>query len=164
MPVETDADQLVRELNAHAGCHLSVVGVAAQGETGGAIYVRWPDGHKGVVRPSDVPMPELQRTAEVLAMTRSLGLPMPRYEVIVPLADRRLVVQERLPGAVRRLDVAKLEAMVESNERFAGILADRPDVPVPTTPTTFSSTTKARSPASSTGLVAPGAATVDSRW
>jgi aminoglycoside phosphotransferase (APT) family kinase protein len=131
MPVEIDADELVRQVNSHAGGNLSVLGVASQGETGGAIYVRWPDGHESVVTPSDVPLPDLQRTAEVLELARSRGLPVPRYEVIVPLADRTAVVQERLPGAVKRLDVSMLEAMVETNERFAGILADRPEVPTP---------------------------------
>ncbi len=131
MPVEIDADELISELNALTASRLTVVGVASHGETGGAIYVRWPDGHQAVVTPSETPLQELQRTAEVLALARTRGLPVPRYEVIVPVADRAIVVQERLPGAVMRLDVARLEAMVETNERFAGILADRPDVPVP---------------------------------
>lgn len=131
MPVGIDADALVRELNARTGGNLSVLGVASHGETGGAIYVRWPDGREGVVTPSEASLPDLQDTAEVLALARSRGLPVPRFDVVVPLADGAAVVQERLPGSVLHPDVARLDAMVEVNERFAGILAGRPDIPVP---------------------------------
>jgi hypothetical protein len=41
-------------------------------------------------------------------------------------------VQERLPTAPpRRLTPARIEAIVEINDRFAGALAPRPDVPAP---------------------------------
>jgi aminoglycoside phosphotransferase (APT) family kinase protein len=130
MPVEVDADRILRELNTRTGAGLSLLGIAAHGETGGAMYVRWPDGRDGVVTPSAERIEDLRRTAGVLALARARGLPVPVYELIVPLDDTIAVVQERLPGRVRRLDVAKIEAMIEANERFAGVLADRRDVPV----------------------------------
>lgn len=129
MPVPVDADRIVRELNARTGAGLSVLGVAEHGDTGGAVYVRWPNGRESVVTPSRAGAERAQRTAEVLALARSRGLPVPRYELVTQLEDRVVVVQERLPGRVMRLDPAKLRAMVEVNERFAGVLTDRPDVP-----------------------------------
>jgi aminoglycoside phosphotransferase (APT) family kinase protein len=71
--------------------------------------------------------------ADVLAMVRSSGLPVPRHDLVVELADGTVaVVQERLPGAhVARADVAVIDAMVAINEQFAGLLTDRPDVPTP---------------------------------
>lgn len=131
MPVEIDADALVREVNAQTGAALSVLGVAPHGDTGGAIYVRWPDGHDGVLTPSTASVTDLERTADVLALAQSQGLPVPRYELIVPRARGALLVQERLPGEVMRLNVERLEAMVAVNEQCAGLLADRPDVPAP---------------------------------
>ena len=130
--MQIDADEIVRAVNAQTGGQLSVQGVASEGKTGGAIYVGWPDGHEGVVTPSDLSLSELRRAADVLALASSRGIPVPRYDLIVPLADgSTVVVQERMPGAVGPLDVARLEAMVETNERFAGVLAGRRDVPIP---------------------------------
>lgn len=129
MPVNVDAERIVQDLNVVTGAGLSVEGVASHGDTGGAVYVRWPDGRGGVVTPSVDRVEDLQRTADVLALVRSLGLPVPRYELIACLRDCVAVVQERLPGKVMRLDVPKLEAMVEMNQRFEGILARRHDVP-----------------------------------
>jgi aminoglycoside phosphotransferase (APT) family kinase protein len=131
MPAEVDAQALVHQVNARIGANLSVLEVASHGDTGGAVYVVWPDGHQSVVTPSEVSLEELKRASEVLNLARDQGLPVPRYEAVVPVGDGAAVVQERLPGAVRALNVANLEAMVEVNERFAGLLAERPEVPVP---------------------------------
>ncbi|WP_020576204.1 aminoglycoside phosphotransferase family protein [Actinopolymorpha alba] len=124
---------LVAEVNSRAGCDLAMVGVADHGESGGAVYVRWPEGRDGVVTRSPGPLEQAHRTAEVLAMARSRGLPVPRHDLIVELSDGTVAnVQERLPGKpARRVDVSVIDAMLAMNERFAGLLVDRHDVPVP---------------------------------
>lgn len=130
---EAGSDGLVAAVNERANCGLEPVGAAEHGESGGAAYVRWPDGSDGVVTSSPLSPEQMQRTADVLGMARSTGLPVPRHDIIVELADGTVaVVQERLPGAhAPRVNVAVIDAMVTLNDRFAGLLADRPDVPVP---------------------------------
>jgi aminoglycoside phosphotransferase (APT) family kinase protein len=124
---------LVAEVNDLAGCGLVFTGLAEQGESGGAAFVRWPDGRPGVVTRSPIPIGQAHLAGDVLAFVREHGLPVPAYDLVVELADgTAAVVQERLPGEpARRVDVGVIEAMLELNERFAGVLAARPDVPVP---------------------------------
>lgn len=124
---------LVAEVNDAAGCGLVFVGRAEQGESGGAAFVRWPDGRPGVVTRSPIPVGEVRLTGEVLAFVRERGLPVPAYDLVVELADgTAAVVQERLPGEpATHVDASVIEAMLELNERFAHLLADRPEVPVP---------------------------------
>jgi aminoglycoside phosphotransferase (APT) family kinase protein len=124
---------LVAEVNERTGCGLTFVGTAVHGESGGAAYVRWPDGRPGVVTRSPIPIERARLTGDVLAELRSGGLPVPRYDAVAELADgTAAIVQERLPGEpARRTDVAVIEAMLALNERFAGLLAGRRDVPVP---------------------------------
>jgi len=124
---------LVRRINQHAGCGLVHLGEADVGETAGAAYVRWPDGRRSVVTQATVPVDRMRQTAEVLDMAWSRGLPVPRHELTVELDDGVVaVVQEQLPGSqVPRVDAAVIDALVAANDRFAGVLADRPDVPVP---------------------------------
>lgn len=131
MLAEADAVALVDEVNAATGADLVLRGIAAQGGTGGAVFVQWPDGRQGVVTPSVAPLAALQQQADLMILARSRGIAVPEYQLVVPLAERRVIVQERVPGEVKRLDVAKLETMIEVNEQFADLLADRPDVPVP---------------------------------
>lgn len=112
---------------------LVLVGLDEQiGGTSGAAYVRWPNGRDAVLTRTTTPLDRMQQTAEVLAMARSKGLPVPRHDLILPLADGYLaVVQERLPGRPsRHIDIHVVETMVAANERFAGLLADRSEVPV----------------------------------
>ena len=129
-------DELVAEVNHQAGTALQVVGVAEQGQSGGAVFVRWPDGRGGVVSRSPLLIDEARQTAEVLSEARSQGLPVPRHEVLVELGASTgggvAVVQERLPGRpARRTDVRVVEAMLDLNEQFAGLLAERSDVRIP---------------------------------
>jgi aminoglycoside phosphotransferase (APT) family kinase protein len=125
------AEPLVEEINRRAGCALRLVGMAEHGESGGAAYVRWPDGRDGVVTCSPASAERMRLTAEVLELARSRGLPVPRHDLVVELADGAVaVVQERLPGVpARRVDAGVVEAMFAMNERFAGLLAARADVP-----------------------------------
>jgi aminoglycoside phosphotransferase (APT) family kinase protein len=124
---------LVEVVNQRAGCGLEAVGVADHGESGGAVYVRWPDGREGVLTLSNMSVAEAHQTTDVLSMVRSCGLPVPRHDLVVELADGTVaVVQERLPGAhANQADAAVIDAMVAMNEQFAGILADRSDVQIP---------------------------------
>lgn len=124
--------QLVDEVNHRAGCDLSLVGVAEHGVSGGAVYVRWPDGRDGVVTRSPASVARMEQTAEVLAEARAAGLPVPRHDLVVELDDGVVaLVQERLPGApARRVDDEVINAMVAMNERFAGLLASRSEVPI----------------------------------
>lgn len=131
---EAGPRNLVAVVNTRAGCGLELVGVAEHGETGGAAYVRWPDGRPGVVTQAfHRSLEQARHDAEVLAMLRSRGLPVPRYDLLVDLGGGTVgLVQERLPGnPADRTDRAVIDAMVAMNERFAGLLADRPDVPIP---------------------------------
>lgn len=124
--------EIVSAINRRAGTALSVVGRAAHGRLGGAIYASWPDGRPAVVTRFLGPPTEARRTAEVLAYVRDRGLPVPRHDLVVELDDGVVFVQERMPSAPpRRLTPARIDAMVEINDRFADALAARPDVPIP---------------------------------
>lgn len=131
--VPSDPESLVAEVNLRAGCDLSFVGIAERGASGGALYVRWPDGRDAVLSRSPTSVVRMRQTAGVLEQARAAGIPVPRHDVVIEL-DGGVValVQERLPGApVRELSAAVIDAMVEANESFTGLLADRPDVPIP---------------------------------
>ena len=95
--------------------------------------MRWPDGRDGVLTYPSAPATLMQLTAEILDRAISAGLPVPLHELVVPLPDdRAAVVQERMPGnPIWRVDPDLIDAMIEVSDRFAGLLADRPDVPSP---------------------------------
>lgn len=130
---EDELAAVVAEVNRRTGNQLEPLAAAQHGGSGGAMYVRWPDGRDGVLTRTPTSVEHMQQTAEVLAQLRSQGLPVPRHDVVVALADgTTAVVQERLPGApAARVDADVIDAMVTMNDRFAGLLADRSDVPVP---------------------------------
>jgi aminoglycoside phosphotransferase (APT) family kinase protein len=125
--------ELVAEVNQRAGTDLQVVGVAEHGQSGGAAFVRWPDGRDGVVSHSPLQIEDACRTADVLAAAKSAGLPVPHHELLVELAGGGIaVVQERLPGRpASRTDTRVIEAMLAVNEQFAGLLAERTDIQIP---------------------------------
>lgn len=128
-----DPAALVAEVNGLTHSDLAFVEIAAHGASGGAIYVRWPDGRDGVLTRSPATLDRMRQTADVLVSARSRGIPVPRHDLIVELADGSVaLVQERLPGRPpRRVDADVIDLMVATNERFAGLLVDRPDVPIP---------------------------------
>lgn len=127
------AEPLIDEINERTGSALRLIGMAAHGESGGAAYVRWPDGRDGVVTRSPIPVKRMRLTADVLSLARSRGLPVPRHDLVIELTDGRVaIVQERMPGLpARRVDANVIEAMVAMNEQFAGLLATHTDVPIP---------------------------------
>jgi aminoglycoside phosphotransferase (APT) family kinase protein len=124
---------LVAAVNRQVGCGLQVTGVAGQGQSGGAVIVRWPDGREGVVTTGLVSQERMVQTAEVLDEVRGRGIPVPRIYVVVPVDDgRTAVVQEKLPGAtIIEPGAEAIDAIVAVNDRFAGLLVNRPDVPPP---------------------------------
>lgn len=91
--------EIVSAVNRRTGAALSVVGRAAHGRLGGAIYASWPDGRPAVVTRFLGSPAAAKRTAEVLAYVRDRGLPVPRYDLVVDLDDGVVFVQERLPSA-----------------------------------------------------------------
>ncbi|ADB33430.1 aminoglycoside phosphotransferase [Kribbella flavida DSM 17836] len=125
--------RLVAEVNRQLGWGLKVSGVASQGQSGGAVFVRWPDGREGVVTTGLVSWQRMVQTAEVLGEVRERGIPVPRIEAVVPvIRGRTAVVQEKLPGAtITEAGAETVDAIVAMNDRFAGLLADRADVPGP---------------------------------
>lgn len=127
----SDPSALVDAVNRQMGCGLVPTEIARYGETSGAVFVKWPDGRDGVLTVATVPVGRMRQTAGLLGMLRDRGLPVPRQDLIVELPDGMVaVVQERLPGSPpTRTDAVVVDKMVEFNERFAGLLADRPDIP-----------------------------------
>lgn len=121
------------EVNALTGSGLKLQSIAKLGEQGGATYVHWPDGRRGVLTRTAGPIEMSRQTAEVLDAGRARGLPVPRHELVVQLGDGGVaVVQEWLPGTpATHAGPEVIDALVATNERFANLLADRHDVAVP---------------------------------
>lgn len=125
---------IIEEINERTGSGLVLTGLAEQ--TGGissAAFVRWPDGREGALTRSDLPLTRMQQTAELLSTVRSSGVFVPRHDLVIELSDGRLgVLQERLSGRHRPIvDAETIAAVVAAGDQFAGLLADRPDVPIP---------------------------------
>lgn len=125
---------VVEEINERTGAGLTLTGLSAHvGGTSSAAFVRWPDGREAALTRTKTPLERMQQTANVLNTLRARGVPVPRHDLLLPLADGRVaVVQERLPGRQPdQADVAMVDALVELNEQFRDVLADVPDVPPP---------------------------------
>lgn len=118
---------LVAAVNRHTDARLRLLGAAPGGQVGAA-YVAWPDGREGVLTLGPGQSVEsLRRTAHVLQLAHSRGIPVPRYDLVAELPDGVAIVQGRLPGRVPdRVDNALVDAMVAMNERLAGLLTDEP--------------------------------------
>ncbi len=130
-----DAAHLVEQIREHTGTDLEVLGAAPGGQVG-AGYVRWPDGHEGVLtwwgNTDAAGLAQVRRTADLLEHAQARGIPVPRYELVAEVPAGVAMVQQRLPGhSPNHVDRTLVEAMVEVNERFAGLLAHRPDVAAP---------------------------------
>lgn len=126
-----DARALLEAVNDKENLDLQFLDIAPGGEVGAA-FVRWPDGHEGVLTGSAGPVADVRRTAEVLESVQSHGIPVPRYEVVSEIGDSVAIVQERLPGSPPTAVGRELmQAMIDVVETFEGVLSDRLDVPVP---------------------------------
>lgn len=127
-----DAGYLVDRVNARVGAGLELTGLAAHGDSGGAAYVRWPDGRRGVLSAAPGAPHELEHTGEILELARSRGVPAPRYDLVTCVDGGTVVVQERLPGTPStRIDPASIEAIAKLTERFAGMLSGHSEVSNP---------------------------------
>lgn len=126
--------KVVAEINESTGSELELIGLAEQiGGVSSAAFVRWPDGREGAITRPNVSLERMRQTAEVLAIVRAHGLPVPRHDLVLRLSDGKVtVVQERLPGShITNCDAGVVDEMVAMNERFSALLADRSDVPPP---------------------------------
>lgn len=129
---QLDAVRLLADLDQQHGVRLELVAPAPGGAVGAA-FIRWPDGRDGVLTTSGDGRPEtgehLRRAAEVLALARSKGIPVPRYDLIARIDDVHIVVQQRLAGTPPgRADAALVDRMITATEPWAGLLADRTDI------------------------------------
>ncbi|MEV6283736.1 phosphotransferase [Kribbella sp. NPDC051770] len=107
------------------GVELVVEGPCRGGEVGAA-FVRWPDGHRSVLkwRPG-IRVAELERgPLAVVEVLRAVGYPAPRTELVVQVGDAVVTVQELMPGAtIKRWDDELLDQVLELNALQAGVLA-----------------------------------------
>ena len=127
-----DAEHLIERLNADTGAGLELVMLADRGDSGGAAHVRWPDGRPGVLTTAAGAPDAGRRTARILDVVRSRGLPVPRVALVSAVEGDTILVQERLPGRPpSRITRATIDAMAETVERCAGLLADHPEVANP---------------------------------
>jgi hypothetical protein len=116
-----DAPALAGRIAEITGVRLTVEGPCPGGEVGAA-YVRWPDGRRSVLSEGH------SRTGPLLDRARAAGVPTARQELSAHIDGRRVIVQQRLPGAVPEraaLGRPLIRQMVAINARLAGLLADQ---------------------------------------
>jgi phosphotransferase family enzyme len=115
----------------NAGVALRVDGPCPGGQVGAA-YVTWPDGHRSVLkwRPG-VRLADLSGGPLAVAGTaRAGGYPAPAVELAIQTGDAVVSVWELMPGApAGRVTAGLLEEALALNDRQAGLLAGRPDIP-----------------------------------
>ncbi|MFE7620850.1 phosphotransferase [Streptomyces sp. NPDC057496] len=126
-----DPDRLVAAVHARTGVRLVVEGPCPGGEVGAA-YVRWPDGHRSVLkwRP-DTRLDALRAgPLTVCEVLRGRGYPCPSTELALQVDDAVVLVQQLLPGAPPDLlDHRGLDRALALNESQSGLLAGHRDVP-----------------------------------
>ncbi|MBT0771301.1 aminoglycoside phosphotransferase family protein [Kineosporia sp. J2-2] len=141
-----DAAGLVEELYAQTGVRLVVEGPCSGGQVGAA-FVRWmrgPDvtqdgtavspGRRSVLKWRPHSRMEDLRRGPLAAqeVSRAAGIPAPATQLVAQVGHAVVMVQELLPGAAldaKTLDENILDQALRINERQAGLLRDRPDVP-----------------------------------
>lgn len=132
MPPSPSNDDLeiVETINRATHRQLTVTGRSAEGTLGGAIFVDLDDGTAGVVTQFLGPLSQAHKTTDVVNVARDAGLPVPRHHLVVPIGEDIWLVQERLQGEpVTAHTPAVIDAVVEVNDRFAQVVADRRDLP-----------------------------------
>ncbi|WP_157996298.1 aminoglycoside phosphotransferase family protein [Kribbella sp. VKM Ac-2569] len=120
-----------------------LTGLADQvGGSSSAAFVAWADGRESALTRTRTPLAVMRQTASVLNDVRGQGLPVPEHQLVLELSDGYVaVVQERLPGRhVSELNSTTAAAFIAMNDRFAGVLRDRPEVPRPRAFRTFENT------------------------
>lgn len=127
----TEDQAVIEAVNRATGAGLAPAGRAEHGTLGGAIFAESADGRKAVITRYLGPLDEARRTAAVVDHARRHGLPVPRHLHVLPIGAEVVIVQERLPGSPPTVITATLmDRIIELNDRFAGLLADRPDGPI----------------------------------
>ncbi|MFE3429438.1 phosphotransferase [Streptomyces sp. NPDC059171] len=118
-------------LHAQTDVRLTFDGSCPGGQVGAA-YVRWPDGHRSVLkwRPHSH-VEDIQ--AGPIAVTEKLrlaGYPAPATELVAQVGHAVIMVQELLPGTkIDHLDHHSLDQALHLNQLQADQLADRTDIP-----------------------------------
>ncbi len=127
---EAEDQALIDAVNTVSGSSLTVIGRAAAGTSGGAIFVDLDDGSPGVVTRFLGTEDHANQTALIMARIKALGLPVPTHHRVVAVDHDIFLVQERLPGIPpTTVTPAVIDAVVEVNDRFARVLVDEPGVP-----------------------------------
>ncbi|MFF1649310.1 phosphotransferase [Streptomyces sp. NPDC058240] len=126
-----DAERMAAAVYAGAGVRLVVEGPCPGGEVGAA-YVRWPDGHRSVLKARpDTRIEELR--AGPLAVCEVLGArgyPCPSTELALQVDRAVVLVQQLLPGTpMEGLDHHGLDQALALNASQAGLLTGHPHVP-----------------------------------
>ncbi|MFG3530915.1 phosphotransferase [Streptomyces sp. NPDC047917] len=126
-----DAGRTADAVHAGTGVRLVVEGPCPGGEVGAA-YVRWPDGHRSVLKRRPGTRLDALRAGPlaVCEALRDQGYPCPSTELALQVDGGVVLVQELLPGAPPELlDHHGLDQALALNESQAGLLAGRADIP-----------------------------------
>ncbi|MFJ1613620.1 phosphotransferase [Streptomyces sp. NPDC088251] len=116
---------------AETGVRLVVEGRCPGGETGAA-HVRWPDGHRSVLKSRpDTRIEELRAgPLTVCEVLRARGYPCPSTELALQVDRAVVLVQQLLPGTpLECLDHDGLDRALALNASQAGLLTEHPRVP-----------------------------------
>lgn len=123
-----DAPTVVSAMAAAGGPTVELIQELAGGEVG-AWLVRWPNGHHGVLTwsppvPPGQPAGFIDQALALVDIARGAGLPIPRYEAVVPLGDLGMaVLQERARGHTPQVaTVTLVEHLLELAEVRRGLL------------------------------------------
>jgi aminoglycoside phosphotransferase (APT) family kinase protein len=128
-----DAPAIVRAIVASGGPAVQLV-KALDGGAVGAWLVRWSDGHLGVLtrfHPDTPGQPNgtFDRAKWFMDAARGAGVPVPRYEAVVPIGDLGVaVLQERIEGRTPGVVTETLiQHVLELADLRRGLLVDTPD-------------------------------------
>ena len=118
-------------LNRQTGLRLTVEGLCRGGQVGAA-YVRWPDGHRSVLkfRPGASRSDVVAGPVAVGEALRRRGYPAARVEAVEQVADGVVTVLEQLPGStLDHVDMSMLRQLLALNEQQGQALAGLDTIP-----------------------------------
>ena len=121
---------VVEAINRVLSTRMRVIGRAEEGTSGGAIFVDLGDGAPGVVTTFLGTRERAEQTAQFVNYAYASGLPVPPHLHVVELGTTVHLIQARLEGEPpETVSPAVIDAVVEVNDSFAGLLYDHPEVP-----------------------------------